>query len=164
MPLSTMITRGASVDAVPLRTTVADVLGDTLVPELGAGMLRRTIELADHSTLVIRISRRHDERENEWRSTSRRRKATTRPERDDHADKATHRQIDEAPIAGLRRGTAVADKVRHGNHGHAMNRFHFAVVPYCIQSLWLGDDLDFPTDSAFPLHPSRSCRIAESKP
>jgi hypothetical protein len=50
---------------VPLRTTIANVLGDLLIPELGAKMIRRTIELDDGSVLVVKISRRHKKVENE---------------------------------------------------------------------------------------------------
>jgi hypothetical protein len=48
-----------------LRTTGANVLGDLLIPELGAKMIRRTIELDNGSVLVVKISRRHKKGENE---------------------------------------------------------------------------------------------------
>jgi hypothetical protein len=36
-----------------------------LIPELGAKMIRRTIELDNGSVLVVKISRRHKKDENE---------------------------------------------------------------------------------------------------
>jgi hypothetical protein len=63
MPLSTTITRGASVEAVPLSTTIADVLPDRPIPEWGGKMLRTIVRLDDGSELVVRISRRRQTRE-----------------------------------------------------------------------------------------------------
>jgi hypothetical protein len=43
----------------PMALKVGDVIGDLELPRRGGKMLRRQIELADGSCLVVPISRRH---------------------------------------------------------------------------------------------------------
>jgi hypothetical protein len=42
----------------PYRANISDVIGDMQIPEVGGRMVRKLIELPDHSLLWCRISRR----------------------------------------------------------------------------------------------------------